>query len=193
MANCRYNTLWACFQPSIVRAGSVYASAESDSPSGRPKQMFAVDLSIPGVRACARTDHSDLLLQAARRVAAYLLLLSLGPAMTSIATCGQCSTWLQMRNLNECTTYCSVSSSADFVQQSMVLHSKHLLSSPLTEENCNLLCHSLENVTVETSLLSPLIKSFLTAREPAALKHRGRAAVMHRIEQRMRFLAVGAY
>lgn len=40
----------------------------------------------------------------------------------------------------------------------------------------------------ETSLLSPLIKSVLTAREPAALKHRGRVAVMHRIEQRMRFL-----
>ncbi|DBA73736.1 TPA: hypothetical protein ACH3X2_009712 [Trebouxia sp. C0005] len=40
-----------------------------------------------------------------------------------------------------------------------------------------------------TSLLSPLIKSLLTQREPAALKHRGRAAVMHRIEQRMRFLA----
>lgn len=43
---------------------------------------------------------------------------------------------------------------------------------------------------VETNLLSPLIKSVLTAREPAALKHRGRAAVMHRIEQRMRFLGV---
>ncbi|KAL0017824.1 hypothetical protein WJX77_005235 [Trebouxia sp. C0004] len=40
-----------------------------------------------------------------------------------------------------------------------------------------------------TSLLSPLIKSLLTQREPAALKFRGRAAVMHRIEQRMRFLA----
>ncbi len=43
-----------------------------------------------------------------------------------------------------------------------------------------------------TSLLSPLIKSLLTQREPAALKHRGRAAVMHRIEQRMRFLAVSS-
>ena len=30
----------------------------------------------------------------------------------------------------------------------------------------------------------------MTEREPAALKHRGRAAVMHRVEQRMRFLAV---
>lgn len=45
-------------------------------------------------------------------------------------------------------------------------------------------------LAVETSLLSPLIKSVLTAREPAALKHRGRVAVMHRIEQRMRFLGV---
>ncbi len=37
-----------------------------------------------------------------------------------------------------------------------------------------------------------MIKSLLTQREPAALKHRGRAAVMHRIEQRMRFLAVSS-
>ena len=30
----------------------------------------------------------------------------------------------------------------------------------------------------------------MTEREPAALKHRGRATVMHRIEQQLRFLAV---
>lgn len=42
------------------------------------------------------------------------------------------------------------------------------------------------------SLMSPIIKSLLTEREPAALKYRGRAAVMHRVEQRMRFLAVRA-
>lgn len=45
------------------------------------------------------------------------------------------------------------------------------------------------DVLFGASLLSPLLKSILTTKEPAALKHRGRAAVMHRIEQRMRFLA----
>lgn len=40
------------------------------------------------------------------------------------------------------------------------------------------------------SLLSPVIKTLMTEREPAALKHRGRATVMHRIEQQLRFLAV---
>lgn len=76
--------------------------------------------------------------------------------------------------------------------QSTVLRSHHVCKVSLpSEKSCSLLAHSPEYLTVETSLLSPLIKSFLTAREPAALKHRGRAAVMHRIEQRMRFLAVG--
>ena len=41
--------------------------------------------------------------------------------------------------------------------------------------------------------MSPIIKSLLTEREPAALKYRGRAAVMHRVEQRMRFLAVQTF
>lgn len=59
------------------------------------------------------------------------------------------------------------------------------------EVSGSLLSKRYERLTVETSLLSPLIKSILTAREPASLKHRGRAAVMHRIEQRLRFLAVG--
>ena len=48
----------------------------------------------------------------------------------------------------------------------------------------------MQNIPAVSSLLSPLLKSILVAREPAALKHRGRLAVMYRIEQRMRFLAV---
>ena len=41
------------------------------------------------------------------------------------------------------------------------------------------------------SPLSPLLKTILRDSEPAAMSYRGRASLMHRIEQRFRFLAVG--
>ena len=40
------------------------------------------------------------------------------------------------------------------------------------------------------SPLSPLLKTVLRDNEPAAMTYRGRASLMHRIEQRFRFLAV---
>ena len=48
-----------------------------------------------------------------------------------------------------------------------------------------LLCYS-----PGVSPLSPLLKSILQDNEPAAMAHRGRASIMHRIESRFRFLAV---
>jgi hypothetical protein len=42
------------------------------------------------------------------------------------------------------------------------------------------------------SLFSPLLKSLMSDNQPAAILRRGRSSVMHRIEERFRFLAVSA-
>ncbi len=51
--------------------------------------------------------------------------------------------------------------------------------------------HIKECLLPGASPLSPLLKSILKENEPAAISHRGRASIMHRIESRFRFLAVG--
>jgi len=166
--------------------------------------LFQIKASRKAFRKACTCNNADVIFASEQHLLVATksrLLRNLHPAMMWTVTCGQCLIWPQTTNWREYTIFCLVSHH----------HLKHhCIACPGTQKrqrfavNClpyrkpanskceQFCCGTTRGCCAGTSLLSPLFKSLLTQREPAALKHRGRAAVMHRIEQRMRFLAVSS-